>query len=360
MKILITGGHITPAVALIEELKTNSSVEIVFVGRQHANLREKNNTFEFQTIHDLGIKFIDLETGRSSKISNGNFISNVILTFKGFVNSTKILYSEKPDIIFSFGGYVALPISVIGSLMRIPVYTHEQTLISGLANRIIGFFSKVIFVSFPESRKYFDEKKVIVVGNLVRKNILHPANKLKFDTNRKIIYITGGSLGAHSINEHIGNILDKLLDKYFVIHQVGNMQEFADFEKFSKIENKNYLPKEHFFEMELSDIYNKADLVISRSGANTVFELMALNKPSILVPLPWSAKGEQQAQANLMRQFGVAEIFDQNESSDKLFFQVEEMFQNLEKYQQGFKKLSNYYKDDAAYKIISATVCENS
>lgn len=360
MKILITGGHITPALALIDELKKNSDIEIIFVGRQHANPRERNNTFEFQAIHELGIKFVNLETGRSSNITSVDFIGNIYLFAKGLLNSFKIIYSQKPDIIFSFGGYIALPIAIVGYFMRIPIYTHEQTLIPGSANKIIGKLSKFIFVSFPESVKYFDEKKTVIVGNPVRKNILSPKGKFKIETKKKVIYITGGSLGAHSINEHIGNILDKLLEKYFVIHQVGNISEYADADRFSKINNKNYLVKEHFFEDELSDIYNRADLVISRSGANTVFEMIALKKPSIQIPLPWSANAEQQAQANLLHHSGVAEIFDQNESSDKLLFLIDEMLENLEKYRDGFEKLNNYYKDDAIYRIISATVSENS
>lgn len=360
MKILITGGHITPALALIDELSKNSDIEIVFVGRQHANSKEKNNTFEFQAIQKLGIKFIDLETGRSSNITSADFFSNMFFFVKGLLNSFKILSSQKPNIIFSFGGYIALPISIMGYLMRIPIYTHEQTLIPGSANRIIAKLSKFVFVAFPESIKFFDESKTIVVGNPVRKSIFCPKGKFKIDTKRKIIYITGGSLGAHSINEHIGNILDKLLEKYFIIHQVGNVSEYADFDKFSKIDNENYILKQHFFDSELCDIYDKADLIISRSGANTVFEIISLKKPSIQIPLPWSANGEQQAQANLLQHSGVAEIFDQNETSEKLLFLVDEVLDNLDKYRDGFEKLNNYYKDDAVYRIISATVNENS
>lgn len=356
MKILITGGHITPALALIEELQKNSDLEIIFVGRQYANTNEKNNTFEYQTINNLKIKFINLETGRFVRVLDKNLFINIKLFFNGFVNSFKTLNSEKPNIIFSFGGYVALPIALAGFLKKITIYTHEQTLIPGLANRIIGYFSKIVFVSFPDTVRYFNINKTTISGNLIRSNIFKPTGGFKIKTDRKILYITGGSLGAHSVNLHIENILERLLAKYYVIHQVGNISEFSDFERLSKISNQNYLVKEHFFENELADIFSKCSLVVSRSGANTVFELIALRKPSVLIPLPWSANGEQQAQANLLNKFGTAEIFDQNENSDKLYFLIEEAMNNLDKYKTGFTELSTIYKKDAANKIVSEII----
>lgn len=365
MRILITGGHITPALAIIEELKKYENIEFVFVGRKHALDFEKTLSFEYQSIKKLGIKFIELKAGRLTRIISLRSLVNFLKFPCGFFRSFKILKQEKPDTILSFGGYLALPIAVAGWLFKIPIYTHEQTLIPGLTNRLISFFARKIFISFPQTKKYFTAEKVIFSGNPLRTSIFQIKKKAfkLLKNKKKVIYITGGSLGAHSLNVLIESILDKLLKQFIVIHQTGDVKEYGDFEKLSKMEKQDYFVQKHFFDSEIGFIYSIADLVISRSGANTIFELIALKKPAILIPLPWSAGGEQKAQAMFLKDKGVVEIFFQDNArddlSDRLYTLIIKMSENLQLYQRNFSRFKNYYQKDAVQKIVACILAQD-
>lgn len=382
MKVLITGGHITPALAVIEELKKHPGVKIIFVGRKNALDFEKTLSFEYRSIKRLGIKFIDLKAGRLTRTVSLISLINFLKFPLGFFAAFKILTREKPDIILSFGGYLALPIAVLGWLIRIPVFTHEQTLIPGLTNRIIGLFAKRIFISFPQAGQYFDRKKVVFTGNPLRSSIF--SSRLVFrkpsqvnqgltgggfnfaklkkttqETDKKVIYITGGSLGSHRLNLLIEAILPKLLKNFLVIHQTGDTKQFRDFERLSKINHRNYFIKRHFFDDEIGLIYSLADLVVGRAGANTVFELIVLKKPAVLIPLPWSAYGEQETQARLLKRKGVAEVFYQNDDkinnqAIRLYHLIIKVSSSLGKYQKNFNRFADYYKHDAASKIVDS------
>lgn len=363
MKILITGGHTTPALALIEELKKKRA-EIVFVGRKYALDSEKIFSFEYQAIKKLGIKFIDLKAGRLTRIFSWRSFLNFIKFPLGFFFSFQILKREKPDFILSFGGYLALPIGIIGWLMKIPVFTHEQTLIPGLTNRVIGFFAKKIFISFPQTKEYFPKNKTIVSGNPIRtcvfKKIKQPFKIIK---NKPLIYITGGSLGSHSINLLVEPILPRLLNNFIIIHQTGETKEYQDFERLSKIKHRNYFLKKHFYDDEIGFVYSLTDLVISRAGANTVFELIALKKPAILIPLPWSAGGEQKAHAQLLKEKGVVEIFFQEKikksSSLDLYNLIIKMSNKIDRYKKNFSSLNSFLKTDAAQIIANYILSKN-
>ncbi len=166
--------------------------------------------------------------------------------------------------------------------------------------------------------------------------------------DRPVIYITGGSLGSHSINQLIKQILPTLLKKYIVIHQVGDTKEYQDFEnlislqlKLPKILQKNYFPQKFFFDDQIGYIYSLADIVISRAGANTFFELLALHKPTIFIPLPWSAGGEQELHAKIFKRAGVGEIFYQGENISKLIQLIDKMITNIDKYKKKFHQLTS-------------------
>lgn len=363
MKILITGGHLTPALAVIEELKKIRNTEIVFVGRKYALDFEKTLSFEYQSIKKLGIRFIELKTGRLTRIISWRSFLNFIKFPLGFIYAFQILKKEKPDVILSFGGYLGLPVAIISWLMRISVYTHEQTIIPGLTNRVIGFFAKKIFISFEESKKYFPSGKIVLSGNPIRSSIFQIRKKpFIINKTKPVIYVTGGSLGSHSINVLIESIISRLLQDFIVIHQTGDTKEYQDFERLSLIKNKNYFLKKHFFDEEIGYIYSLTDLIISRAGANTVFEIIALKKPAILIPLPWSASNEQKAQAQFLKEKGVAEIFFQEEDkygrSSHLYQLIIKMTNNLSKYKKNFDCLKDYYKKDANKIIINQILSE--
>jgi len=368
MKILITGGHLAPALAIIEELnKTKPNVEIIFVGRKYALDSEKTISFEYKEITKRKIPFIPLQAGRLTRILSLRSLRSLFRTPLGFFRGFFIINEYLPDVILSFGSYLAVPLVFWGFIFRIPSFTHEQTLKPGLANKIISFFSKKTFVAFEESRKYFSLKKTIVTGNPIRRAIFIVKKKpFEIKKNRPVIYITGGILGSHSVNEHIKRIIIKLLDSYIVIHQTGETKEYHDYEDLLKI--KNNLPKElsdryflskHFFEDEIGYIYSLADLVVGRAGANTFFELINLKKPAVFIPLPWSSGKEQQRHAEIFARAGVGEIFHQIETSEKLLRIIYKMIENIESYRNNFKSLSYLYKSNASQFIVKEIFRKN-
>lgn len=355
MKILITGGHITPALAVADELKKYSDIDIIFVGRKYAQESQTEPSFEFLEIKKRGIPFINFKTGRLTRTINLSSLANLFLIPQGFITAGKILKKEKPDRVLTFGGYIAFPIGIWSYLMRIPVYIHEQTLKPGITNRVLGLFAKQIFVGFPQTAQYFNRKRTSVLGNPVRKALFESIDQESIvlpQSNKKVLYITGGSLGSHSLNVHIENILDELLNSYVIIHQCGD-NSFKDYERLSLRQNDNYIVRKHFFETQIGYIFNHADIVVSRAGANTIVELIALSKPAVLVPLPISAGGEQKAQAQWLKDQGVAEIFSQNRPSKELIAKINLVAKNFDRYVANFTNLSTIFKKDAASQIAA-------
>ena len=351
MKVLITGGHPAPALALIDELKKNKEVKIVFVGRKYPIFGEKNYSFEYQQVLKKRVRFIDLKAGKLPRFFSKDIIINFFLFFFGFFSALKIIIVEKPAIVFSFGSYLAFPIAFWAWIFRIPLFLHEQTIAPGLTNRLIGFWAKKVFLSFPQAASYFNQKKVIIVGNPIRfKNIKITKS---YPNKKPVIYVTGGSLGSHVINLHLEKILPALLKKYIVFHQIGNISQFNDYECLkNKFKHPNYFPFPHLSEEQLYKIYQKADLVISRAGANTFFELVAFKKPAIFIPLPYSASLEQIKHASVFVEYGTGEIFYQDEDSNKLLSLIDKMINEIKKYQDNFQKLEFLYQKDATEKIV--------
>ncbi len=360
MKIVITGGHLSPALAVIDEIQKNKKdVEIVFVGRKYT-YHDNSPSLEYKEIAGRGIKFYHLTAGRLTRIFSLNSLINILKTPVGFFQSLSIVKNEKPDFVLSFGGYLALPIALSAKLLKIPVYSHEQTISPGLANKMIAKFADKIFISFDESRNFFPQSKTFLTGNPVKTTILKIIKKpFEIYKNQPVIYVTGGSLGSHSINIHIQKILRELLKKYTVIHQTGNVKNYNDYDKLKAYQQrlpdelkKNYYLVEHFTEDELGYIYSLADLVVGRAGANTFFELIYLKKPAIFIPLPWSANQEQLKQASIFQQAGTGEVVNQFDEPEKLLEIIDKVLNNLESYRKNFGNLTALYEKNAAKNII--------
>ena len=361
MKLLITGGHLAPAFALIEEIKKiKKEVDIIFVGRKYPTDQERTLSLEYKEISKKNLTFISLEAGRLTRVMSVSSLIGILKIPIGFLQAFFIINKYRPNYIMSFGGYLALPIVFWGYIFRIPVFTHEQTIKPGLANKFIGFFSKKIFVSFDEVKNNFPANKTYVSGNPIKQSIFKIEKKpFELKKNLPVIYITGGSLGSHSINEHIKKIIVKLLNCYIVIHQVGDTKEYHDYEDLLFLKNK--LPKElqvryflakHFFDDQIGYIYDKADLVIGRSGANTFFELLALKKPALFIPLPWSSGREQQHHAEIFAKAGCGEIFHQITPSEKLLRLINQMIDGIDYYKNNFKNLSKFYKKNVSKYLL--------
>jgi len=366
MKILITGGHLGPALAVIDEIDNKATV--VFVGRRFALDQEKTLSLEYEEITKRRIAFYHLSTGRITRLLNLRSTLNVLKIPLGLYQTLAILKKVRPNLILSFGGYIGFPICVIGFLLRIPIFIHEQTIKPGLANRLTGIFAKKIFISFPGSKKYFPRAKVIVSGNPVRKNLLAIHKKpFDLDKHHPVIYFTGGSLGSHSVNVHVEKILPQILKKYIVIHQTGKIKQYNDYQRLTHKRNKlakglkkNYYLRDYFFEDELGYVYSVSDLVVGRSGANTVFELIAAKIPAVFIPLPWSANQEQLKQSEIFHRAGVGEVFHQSQDSKHLLKTIEKVIANLEDYKINFKNVELLYKENAAEIIVQTILSDNS
>ncbi len=365
MKIVITGGHASPAIALTDALmeyskKEKTAVQIIFIGRKYTSIEEEDLSWEYQEIKKRNIPFYHLDAGRLTRYVSVQSAIHFFRIPMGFVAAYKILRKERPDVIMSFGGYLGLPVCLMGKILGIPYYSHEQTIQPGITNRILGSFAKKMFVAFPETLRYFNTSTTEVTGNLLRSSIFHSKSE-SFKLNKKlpVVYVTGGSLGSHSLNVHILHILNELLSFATVIHQTGNVQEFNDYYELMKYRDtlpktlkERYILYEHVSDAQIGSVYSVADIVVGRAGANTFSELIALKKPAVFVPLPWSAHDEQQKHADFFRKSGLGEVFNQYDSSSELLSSIQKVLKELPQYRSNFDKLGSHYKKNAVNLVL--------
>lgn len=362
MKLLIVaggGGHFAPALATIEQLPKNW--EVLVVGRKYVFEADKTPSLEYQTAEKLGIKFESITTGRLQRNFSRHSLNMLLKMPVGFLQATNIIKNFKPDIVLSFGGYVSLPVCMAARFLNIPIIIHEQTFGAGLANKVISKFADKVCISWEQSKKFFPAKKVILTGNPIKRYEGRSMKYKVFDEGLPIVFVTGGSSGAHAINILIENILEKLLEKYIIIHQTGDAKEYGDFDRIQK--KKENLPQKlqnRYIMMkfvEPKDFYSfleKADLVISRSGINTVTELLYLGKPALFIPLALGQRNEQLTNALFAKNLGLAEILEQkNLTGDELFIYINNMLKNIYSYKKHETDAKKLIHKDAAQKIIS-------
>lgn len=242
MKIAIVaggGGHFSTALAVMESLGKDDNV-LLFL-RKYAFEGDRAVSLEYQTATSLGIHFEIITTARLQRTFTRHTLPSLLKMPTGFFQALTQLKKYKPDVLFSTGGYVSLPVCFAAKTLGIPIVIHEQTLGFGLSNKIVSKFAQKVCVSFPTSEKYFPKEKVVLTGNPMKQ---FKVKSLKFKVSSEplpLIYITGGSSGAHAINQIVFSCLEKLLEKYRIIHQTGDSQQFLDFEKQEKL--KNSLPE---------------------------------------------------------------------------------------------------------------------
>lgn len=369
VKILITGAHFTPAVAVIEELKKKADkIEIVCVGRSTTLEGDPTPSVESQVLPQLGVKFIPITTGRIQRSFTPYTIPSILKIPIGFIQALYIILSERPDVILSFGGYVAVPVVVVGWLFSIPIIIHEQTLVSGLAHRISRLFADKVALSFDEKVK--SRKKTILTGNPIRKEILDSnflyvqqivsleyLKVFKFSKEKKlpVILITGGNQGSHVINLAVEEYLDNLLKVACVIHTTGD-NKFHDFERLKIRQQSNYLVKKWIGD-EWSVVLSKVDLVVSRAGINTLVELAYLGKPALVIPLPYLYSDEQNKNAKFFEQLGLVKILLQSKLSGKsLIENVKFLLNNLNHLKKNAKKAKDIIIPDAAQRLAQETI----
>ncbi|MCJ7792620.1 MAG: UDP-N-acetylglucosamine--N-acetylmuramyl-(pentapeptide) pyrophosphoryl-undecaprenol N-acetylglucosamine transferase [Candidatus Marinimicrobia bacterium] len=364
-KIVITGGHLTPALAVIEELEKKKNWQIYFLGRQYASEADKTPSMETELLEGKPLTFIPLITGRVRRHWDRYTLFSYLKIPLGFFHALAWLMRIRPNIILSFSGYVSVPVVLAGWLMRIPILNHEQTAVYGLASQFNRFFANQIAVSWEESQKHFPAKKVVFTGNPIRKNILSFNQTIwsvfNFEKNLPFMFFTGGNQGSHVLNRAVGEVMKDLLKDNNVFLQVGHLQVKGDFEWLETIREKlpdnlkkRFHLKRYLNDQEMGTFLNKADLVVSRAGANIVTELAALGKPCLLIPLPYASADEQTKNAQLLVKAGTAAILTQDQLTPaKLKKTIEKMSQNLGQYQKKAPQAKKLVQLEAAEKMVA-------
>ncbi len=350
MRIVITGGHFSPAYSVLTNIIKDN--DVLVIGRKNAFEGETSQTFEYKICKEQNIPFEELVTGRLQRNFSLKSLISISRFPSGIYSSLKMLKKFSPDVVVTFGGYIGLPVAIASRILGIPVILHEQTQRAGLSSRLIAKFASIILISFESSREYFKNKEVILTGNPLRQEFFENEGN-EFDVNGPLIYITGGSTGSHFINVTIEKILPQLLPHFQIFHQAGNSSEFNDYGRLRKINHKNYNVKDFFTPSQVFELLRKADLVISRSGINTVNEIIASGAVSLLIPLPIGQLNEQLDNAKLVKKLGIGEYVVQKQTSPKdLLFMINDMIKEKEKYKKNIAVAQKSIIFDGTHKII--------
>ncbi|MFZ3301280.1 MAG: UDP-N-acetylglucosamine--N-acetylmuramyl-(pentapeptide) pyrophosphoryl-undecaprenol N-acetylglucosamine transferase [Microgenomates group bacterium] len=328
-KLLLAGSHAgSTAIAVIEEIKKrNLNYEIHWIGKRFAEEGKTTETLEYKNLSKYGVIFHNLESGKIQTKFTRYTIPALFKIPVGLIKGYKLVKEIKPDLTFSFGSAAGAVSAFWSSYLGIPVVIHEQTATAGRANIISSYFAKKILVARESSLKFFSKKKTEVVGNPLNSEYIKYIG-MKPNVRVKSILITGGSRGSTWLNDAIAPILPRLLEKYYILHQTGE----ANLSKFEYIKDEKYLSFGQTTPKNMAEIIAKADIVISRSGANTVSELIALKKPSILIPIPWTYNDEATENAKYMETLGLARILLQKElTAQKLLSEIEKLIHDYSK-----------------------------
>ncbi len=345
-KIVFTGGgtagHVYPCLAIIEELDPKE-YEIHYIG---GHGMEKDIIKKEKNIIYHEIDPIKLER----KLTLKNFLIPIKL-FKSILQAKKILKEIDPCIIFSKGGFVAVPVVVAGAKLKKNVISHESDLSMGLANKIILKFCNKMCVSFDKTAR--GNKKIIYTGQPIRKKVLNGRKTNltffnKLNKSKPTLLVLGGSSGAKFINEKIWENLEWLCEKYNVVHVTGKRCE-------QKYNHQNYFQVD--YAENIGDYLDCAEIVVSRAGSGAINEFLALKKPMLLIPLSKKcSRGDQIENAKLFKEYGYAEMIEEEEFNNNLFMEkLEDLTKNIKNYQKNMQKNA---KNDANKKII-AVIKEN-
>jgi len=286
-KIVLTGGgtagHVTPNLALLPYLQ-REGFEVNYLGSY--------NGIEKRLLEDFDIPYYGIATGKFRRYFDFQNFSDPFRVLKGFREARKILKELRPDVLFSKGGFVSVPVVKAAASLKIPCILHESDVSPGLANKLCISSAVKICCNFPETLQILPAGKAVLTGSPIRDE-LREGNPLAaydlcgFSANKPVIMVIGGSLGSASINMTVREALPRLLERFQVVHICGK----------DKVDNLMLtIPGYKQFEYlksELKDIFSIADMVISRAGANAICELLALRKPNILIPLQAGSRGDQ-------------------------------------------------------------------
>lgn len=369
MKIVFTGGgtggHLFPVIAIIRELKNipeikDKNLKIYFIGPGGKVTQEllKKENIEMKTI--LAGKIRGYITPKSIV---QNFVDILFKIPIGFIQSLLYVYIISPDIIFSKGGFGALPVNFAAKILGVPLFIHESDIVPGKTTKMFAKKAIAIFTSFPETViNNISASKVIYVGNPIRKNLLtkeEGENEKIFNLSgeKPVIFVWGGSQGAQVLNELILAALPDLLKNFEIIHQCG-LKNFEHSKVMSDVivKDQQLVKNYHLFdfltEPEIKQAYHSAHLIVGRAGSGAIFEIAAMGKPSIIIPLPESSQDHQAKNANAYANTGAAVIMEPNNPTPAMLFsKIMLIFSQPEKLQEMSRAALKFAKPDAAKNI---------
>lgn len=327
-KIILTGGgtagHVTPNLALLPSLK-ELGYEIRYIGSYQG--------MEKKLIEGAGIPYEGISSGKLRRYFDLKNFSDPFRVIKGYAEALKIMKSFKPDVVFSKGGFVAVPVVLAAKHYKIPTIIHESDITPGLANKICIPSAKKVCCNFPETLSYLPEEKAVLTGSPIREELLK-GDRLSglqythLSPDRPIILVIGGSLGSVKVNTAVRSILPRLLETFQVIHICG--KEHLDD---SLIGTPGYVQYE-YVDKPLKHLLAAADVVISRAGANSICELLALRKPNLLIPLSAAAsRGDQILNAKSFQKQGFSAVLEEESLTDDTLYQaIQDLYDGRQTY----------------------------
>ena len=333
-KIVLTGGgtagHVTPNIALMPKLK-ELGYEIYYIGSYDG--------IEKKLIEQMGIPYYGISSGKLRRYFDWKNFTDPFRVLKGFGEAKKLLKKLQPDVVFSKGGFVTVPVVQAAKRCHIPTIIHESDMTPGLANKLAIPAATRVCCNFPETIPYLPEGKAVLTGSPIRQELLH-GNRLAalnfcgFTSGRPVLLVIGGSQGSVAVNTAIRNILPDLLKTFQVIHLCGKGNLDTGLEHTDGYVQFEYIQK------ELADLFALADVVVSRAGANAICELLALRKPNLLIPLPASAsRGDQLLNARSFRQQGFSMVLEEESiTSETLLSSILELYRDRNVYIQAMKQ----------------------
>ena len=319
-----TAGHVTPNIALMGRLK-EQGYQISYIGSY--------NGIEKTLIEELGIPYYGISSGKLRRYFDLKNFTDPFRVLKGFSEARKLLKQLKPDVVFSKGGFVTVPVVVAAGRLKIPAIIHESDMTPGLANKLCIPSAVKVCCNFPETKAHLPEGKAVVTGTPIRPELLQgDADKGRaftgFTSEKPVIMIIGGSLGAQAVNDAVRRILPELLKDFQVVHLCGKGKRDD-----SKNDLKGYVQYE-YIESELADLFAMADIVISRAGANAICELQALKKPNLLIPLSANAsRGDQILNARSFEKQGFSMVLEEEAITDEVLLKaIHDLYAHRETY----------------------------
>ena len=347
--ILLTGGgtagHVTPNLALIPSLKA-AGYDIRYIGSY--------NGMERKLIENAGIPYDGISSGKLRRYFDLKNFSDPFRVLKGYAEALKILRKYKPDVLFSKGGFVAVPVVLAAKHYHIPTILHESDMTPGLANKLCIPSAKWVCCNFPETLKYLPAGKAVLTGSPIRAELLQ-GDRLaglqytNLSAAKPIILVIGGSLGSVKVNGAVRSILPRLLEQFQVIHICGkgNLDE-------SLIGTSGYVQYE-YVDSPLKHLFAAADLIVSRAGANSIWEILALRKPNVLIPLSAAAsRGDQILNANSFAKQGYSTVLEEEKvTDDTLFDAIHDTYENRRTFIENMEKSHLNNAIDTIMKLIN-------